>query len=100
VLKPFWLNAFLAIVVLSICIQIELLNHTADSYLPRKDSGKWRQSFFLSEERWRQYYSSKMGDEALLNRPLTTDERIQMQKDVSYAKDKNALLGMVSSFGL
>ena len=99
-LKPFWLNAFLAIVVLSICVQIELLNHAADSYLPRKDSGKWRQSFFLSEEMWRQYYNSKMGDEALLNRPLTADERNQMQKDVSYAKDKNALLGMVSSFGL
>ena len=54
----------------------------------------------MSEEMWREYYSSKMGDEALLNRPLTADERIQMQKDVSYAKDKNALLGMVSSFGL
>ncbi|MGD8522597.1 MAG: hypothetical protein PVF56_15725 [Desulfobacterales bacterium] len=49
---------------------------------------------------WKEYYSSKTGNESLLNRPLTADERIQMQKDVSRARNKNALLGMVSSFGL
>ncbi len=96
----FWLNAGLAIIVLLICILIEFLNNTTDNYLPRKDSGKWRQSIFLSEERWREIYSSQKGDESLLSRPLTKAESIQMEKDISRGTAKNALLGAVSSFGL
>jgi hypothetical protein len=40
----FWLNAGLAIIVLSIYILIEFLNHSADNYLPRKDNGKWKKT--------------------------------------------------------
>ena len=69
--KSFWLNAVLAIVVFSVCMVIELLNHAAGDYLPHKDSGKWRQSSLISEQIWKEYYSSKIGDETLLNRPLT-----------------------------
>ena len=96
----FWVNAGLAIMVLSICILIEFLNHDADNYLPRKDKGKWRQSIFISEKIWRKIYSSQNEDASLLNRPLTSAERMKMEKDVSRGTAKNALLGVVSSFGL
>jgi len=96
----FWLNALLAILVLLICIQIEILNKAAESYLPRKDDGKWRQSPFFSEEMWRKIYSHEKGDETLLNRPLATDERNRMERDISRGRANNALLGTVSSVGL
>ena len=96
----FLINTFLALVVLFICIQIEILNHAADSYLPRKDSGKWRQSPYSSEKIWKDYYIRKKANEALINRPLTKDERIRMEEDVSRGRANNALLGFVSSFGL
>ena len=97
----FWLNVILALIVLLICIEIEILNFAAGGYLPRKDNGgKWRQSPFVSEDIWRNIYSREKDDETLLHRSLTKDERDQMEKVVSHAHAWNSLHGFVSTFGL
>ena len=49
---------------------------------------------------WRNIYSREKDDETLLRRPLTRDERDQMEKDVSHAHAWNSLRGFVGTFGL
>ena len=95
----FWVNFVVAIIVILICLQIELLNRAAGGYLPHEPDGKWRDYFAISEENWRIQQSKFQEDETLITRPLTENERLQMQKDVEHANTMNALKGMVSGMG-
>ena len=96
------LNITLALIVLLICIEIEILNHAASGYLPRKDldDGKWRTSPVFSEESWRRMNSMLNDDKTLFSRPLTAEEQIRMEREVFREKTNNSLRSSVSSLGL
>jgi hypothetical protein len=98
----------LAALMTSTCLRIEYLNWRAGGVMPRheyRDNDPkeglvtWRSSGILNEKNWRKV--NLRGDNgAPLARPLTPQEQKQMNEDLESARYNNALLEVVSSWGM
>jgi len=100
----FWLVMLLSGIVLHTCVRIEILNVQADNFLPRKDlprpaNQKWRGSIVTNEERWRRHCLYKEGEERM-HRPLTSEERRDMEETIARYKANNRLHSAVETDGL
>lgn len=93
-----------AVVLSTTAIRIELLNRIAQCLPNRelRDDGtpvKWRQSLLTSPERWRNMRGPQENG-APATRPLSADERAQMESDIKRAIANNELRDLVATWGL
>ncbi len=108
--KKIIITAYLiSLAVLLIAVCIEILNVNAGGILPRTEYRnnnpeqglvKWRQDPLTYEKIWIRIKGPQDENGTPINRPLTTIEKNQMEKDIKRASAYNTLHGFVSTAGL